>query len=126
MAEDDIEIIIPEDKLRICPKCQTFNPEGSNFCLNCGVTYGARQSSDFAKLTELSSGGRSTDTTILNVLPCTVSALATTRSPAHVLIKLEVSGQSLLARVTRRSCDQLGLSPGLRVYAQIKSVALVA
>ena len=66
------------------------------------------------------------DTTILNILPCTVSALATARSPAHVLIKLEVSGQSLLARVTRRSCDQLGLSPGLRVYAQIKSVALVA
>jgi ATP-dependent helicase YprA (DUF1998 family) len=34
------------------------------FCLNCGVSYDARQSSDFAKLTELSSGGRSTDTTI--------------------------------------------------------------
>jgi hypothetical protein len=31
------------------------------------VSYGARQSSDFAKLTELSSGGRSTDTTILSM-----------------------------------------------------------
>lgn len=37
------------------------------FCLQCGVSYGARQSSDFAKLTELSSGGRSTDTTILSM-----------------------------------------------------------
>lgn len=37
------------------------------FCLNCGVTYGARQTSDFPKLTELSSGGRSTDTTILSL-----------------------------------------------------------
>lgn len=37
------------------------------FCLQCGVSYGARQSSDFAKLTELSSGGRSTDTTILSL-----------------------------------------------------------
>jgi len=37
------------------------------FCLHCGVSYGARQSSDFAKLTELSSGGRSTDTTILSM-----------------------------------------------------------
>jgi len=37
------------------------------FCLNCGVTYGSRQSSDFSKLTELSSGGRSTDTTILSL-----------------------------------------------------------
>ncbi len=37
------------------------------FCLNCGVSYGARQYSDFSKLTELSSGGRSTDTTILSL-----------------------------------------------------------
>jgi molybdate transport system ATP-binding protein len=37
-----------------------------------------------------------------------------------------VAGQALLARVTRKSCDQLGLRPGLTVYAQIKSVALVA
>ncbi|HEY9076218.1 MAG TPA: DEAD/DEAH box helicase [Anaerolineaceae bacterium] len=37
------------------------------FCLNCGVSYGSHQLSDFAKLTELSSGGRSTDTTILSL-----------------------------------------------------------
>jgi len=37
------------------------------FCLHCGVSYGGRQSSDFGKLTELSSGGRSTDTTILSL-----------------------------------------------------------
>jgi ATP-dependent helicase YprA (DUF1998 family)/very-short-patch-repair endonuclease len=36
-------------------------------CLNCGVTYGARQQSDYAKLSELSSGGRSTDTTLLSL-----------------------------------------------------------
>lgn len=37
------------------------------FCLNCLVSYGSRQSSDFSKLTALSSGGRSTDTTILSL-----------------------------------------------------------
>ncbi len=37
------------------------------FCLHCLVTYGSRQSSDYSKLTELSSGGRSTDTTILGL-----------------------------------------------------------
>lgn len=37
------------------------------FCLKCGVSYGSRQTSDFPKLTELSSGGRSTDTTILSL-----------------------------------------------------------
>jgi len=38
-----------------------------NFCLHCGVSYNRRQGSEFAKLTQLSSGGRSTDTTILSL-----------------------------------------------------------
>ncbi len=37
------------------------------FCLHCGVSYNPRQNSEFAKLTQLSSGGRSTDTTILSL-----------------------------------------------------------
>ncbi|MEO8354697.1 MAG: DEAD/DEAH box helicase [Chloroflexota bacterium] len=37
------------------------------FCLQCGVSYNPRQGSEFAKLTQLSSGGRSTDTTILSL-----------------------------------------------------------
>lgn len=37
------------------------------FCLNCGVTYGARQNSDAAKLATLGSGGRSSATTILSL-----------------------------------------------------------
>ena len=44
-----------------------FIPAPFRLCLHCGVTYGSRQQSDFAKLTELSSGGRSTDTTILSI-----------------------------------------------------------
>jgi molybdate transport system ATP-binding protein len=35
-------------------------------------------------------------------------------------------GARILARVTRRSWDTLGLAPGQRIFAQIKSVALVA
>ena len=37
------------------------------FCLNCGVSYGFRQRSDFPKLTALGSEGRSTATTILSL-----------------------------------------------------------
>ena len=65
-----------------------------------------------------------TDTTILNVLPCRITALAAADNPAQTLIGLESGGQVLLARITRKSCEQLGLNPGMAVYAQIKSVAL--
>lgn len=37
------------------------------FCLHCGVSYGFRERSDFAKLATLSSEGRSTATTILTL-----------------------------------------------------------
>jgi len=37
------------------------------FCLNCGVTYGPRQRSDFSKLSSLGSEGRSSATTILSL-----------------------------------------------------------
>ncbi len=38
-----------------------------HFCLHCGVSYGARQRSDFAKLTSLGSEGRSTATTVFSL-----------------------------------------------------------
>jgi ATP-dependent helicase YprA (DUF1998 family)/very-short-patch-repair endonuclease len=41
-----------------------FVPAPFRFCLACGVSYGFRQSSDFAKLTSLATEGRSTATTI--------------------------------------------------------------
>jgi len=65
-----------------------------------------------------------TATTILNVLPCHITELAASDNPAQVLVGLESNGGALLARVTRKSCDQLRLRSGLAVYAQIKSVAL--
>jgi molybdate transport system ATP-binding protein len=68
---------------------------------------------------------RPTDTTILNVLPCRIDTIAAADNPAQVLVRLECAGQSLLARVTRKSCDQLDLRQGMSVYAQVKSVALV-
>lgn len=63
---------------------------------------------------------------ILNSVSATVVELAPTTTPGHVLIKLDVAGTPLLARITRRSAENLSIRPGLAVYAQIKSVALLA
>ena len=49
MTDSDLEIILPDDEtILVCPKCYTNNPEGSNFCLNCGVSL-RKSSSDRIK-----------------------------------------------------------------------------
>jgi molybdate transport system ATP-binding protein len=40
-------------------------------------------------------------------------------------VKLDANGAPLAARITRRSAAKLQLSPGMKVWAQIKAVALV-
>jgi molybdate transport system ATP-binding protein len=39
-------------------------------------------------------------------------------------VRIEVGRVSLLARLTRRSADDLELAPGRAVYALVKSVAI--
>jgi molybdate transport system ATP-binding protein len=65
------------------------------------------------------------DTSILNIFP--VRVLDTHElDPAQLLVRLRLEdGQSLLARITRRSGVALGLHEGMPLYAQVKSVALV-
>ncbi|NIP72258.1 MAG: molybdenum ABC transporter ATP-binding protein [Gammaproteobacteria bacterium] len=64
-----------------------------------------------------------TDSSILNILPGTVSELA--EGPgSQVTARLQAGDAAVLARITRKSRDRLGLRPGMQVYAQIKSVAL--
>ncbi len=63
---------------------------------------------------------------ILNLLPVTVTAEVPAENAAHVLVRLDMDGTPLLARITRYSRDQLGLHSGQRLWAQIKSVALLA
>ena len=65
------------------------------------------------------------DSSILNRLPAVIEAFADARHPAHLLVRLDAGGTPLLARITRRSCDQLRLCVGQRIWAQIKTVALV-
>jgi molybdate transport system ATP-binding protein len=63
---------------------------------------------------------------ILNVLPVTVVAEVAAENSAHVLVQLDMQGTPLLARITRFSRDQLELKVGQALWAQVKSVAVLA
>jgi molybdate transport system ATP-binding protein len=58
----------------------------------------------------------------LNVLPGTIAEIAAGDGPI-VQLRLDCAGEALVARLTRRSVDALGLVPGLEVHAVIKSIA---
>ncbi|MBL8422263.1 MAG: molybdenum ABC transporter ATP-binding protein, partial [Candidatus Accumulibacter phosphatis] len=60
---------------------------------------------------------------ILNSVEATVVDLAPTDTPGHVMVRLDVAGEPLLARITRRSAEKLQIRPGLALKAQIKAVA---
>ncbi|MEP6824504.1 MAG: molybdenum ABC transporter ATP-binding protein [Ramlibacter sp.] len=64
-------------------------------------------------------------TSIQNVLPCLVETVAPDAHPSQVLVRLACGESFLLARVTARAADALALAPGMPVWAQVKSVALV-
>jgi len=66
-----------------------------------------------------------TGTSILNTLPARVVSLGEDSHPALTLVKLDVAGSPVLARLTRRSAEELGLTPGMDVWIQIKAVALL-
>jgi len=76
------------------------------------------------------------DVSIATAMPqgSSISNIITTRiagiqdeGPDRVSLRLTAGdGQILLSRITRRSRDQLGLTTGMEVFAQVKSVALIA
>ena len=63
---------------------------------------------------------------ILNLLPVTVTGETPAEQGAHVLVRLDMQGTPMLARITRYSRDQLGLQVGQPLWAQVKSVAVLA
>lgn len=63
---------------------------------------------------------------ILNILPACIEAIAATDTPGHVLVQLKSGNQPLLARITERSRRQLDLAVGQTLWAQVKAVALLA
>ncbi|SMF28056.1 molybdate transport system ATP-binding protein [Alteromonadaceae bacterium Bs31] len=66
-----------------------------------------------------------TDSSIVNCLCVEVVACEADDHPALQLVKLKVSDSVLLARVTSLSAEKLGILPGKKIWALIKSVAIV-
>ena len=64
-----------------------------------------------------------TDTSALNVFAGVVAEMKAGEGPI-VEIRLDCSGEPLLARLTRYSVERLALAPGTPIYALIKSVAM--
>lgn len=64
-------------------------------------------------------------TSISNSFPVRVLSIDPDRDPSQMLVRCEIGGQYLLARITRRSLHLLKIATGSNVYAQVKSVALM-
>jgi molybdate transport system ATP-binding protein len=58
----------------------------------------------------------------LNVLPGVVAAIGARHTPV-VEVRVDCNGEALIARLTRYSADQLGLAPGVPVFAVVKGVS---
>lgn len=62
----------------------------------------------------------------LNVLPGTIVEIGPRRDSGAVEVLIDCGGQGLIARLTAKSVDMLGLAPGGAIHAVIKSVSIGA
>jgi molybdate transport system ATP-binding protein len=62
---------------------------------------------------------------IQNLLRCQVETVGPGAHPSQALVRLICGEAALLARITARAADTLRLAPGMPVWAQVKSAALV-
>ncbi len=67
---------------------------------------------------------RPAKTSILNVFAAEVDEIQS-ESASQVLVRLNCGGTMVLARITRKSCDALGLEAGSAVFVQAKTIALL-
>jgi molybdate transport system ATP-binding protein len=62
---------------------------------------------------------------VLNIIEARVLEVAAAHdAPSQALVRLEAGGSFVLSRLTRRSVQELGLAPGRRVWALVKSAAI--
>ena len=68
---------------------------------------------------------RQSGTSILNILPAVVDSIIPLNE-AQVMVRVLAESASLLSRITKKSASILALQPGKKVYAQVKSVAVLS
>lgn len=66
-----------------------------------------------------------TQTSILNIIECTIKDIVQTQSGGQCLVSLAWNSTILTARITAFSRQELGLVCGMRVFAQIKAVSVI-
>jgi|FLOH01.1.fsa_nt_gi molybdate transport system ATP-binding protein len=64
-------------------------------------------------------------TSIQNIFPAVVEELAL-ENDAQVMVRLQVGDAPLLSRITKKSAAELDVQPGKQMFAQVKSVVLLA
>lgn len=71
---------------------------------------------------------RPVGSSILNVLAAQIVSLSAVDAKGQILVQLQLpmSHENLLARISEYSAQQLSLSPGGRIFAQIKAIALLS
>jgi len=68
---------------------------------------------------------RHRDQSIQNLLPARVEEIRQGRQPGTAIVRLVSGDTPFLSQLTSRAVEQLALSPGMAVWLQIKSVAIV-
>ncbi|MDQ7049789.1 MAG: molybdenum ABC transporter ATP-binding protein [Enterobacterales bacterium] len=65
------------------------------------------------------------DSSILNRLNCEIAEINSDKDDAYCLVKLKLNNCTLIAQLTNKSVANLKLAVGMKVWAQIKSVAII-
>ncbi len=65
-----------------------------------------------------------TDTSVVNIFPARILEISEGEIPL-ALLKLDLGGTIVLARITRKSLQSLGLIAGAQVFAQVKGAAVL-
>ena len=66
------------------------------------------------------------NTSIQNQLRGSIQSISPDAHPSQIMVVMKCGAEELMARVTKRAVDELALQVGQSVWAQVKSVALVA